>query len=101
MRTLKNEDFQYAHSVACTKCKAGHQSAQLQHPKPKKLTGIAVGSLEGALWRGGNVVGQIGWAGTKGRALGGTVDHPVDTRDLEGVLRDCGQCWMAVYVHVS
>ena len=51
------------------------------------LTGVAVGTLEGALRPGGDARGQVRRTRSKGRALG-SADHPVDALDLERVLRD-------------
>jgi len=53
-------------------------------PSPK-LTGVAVGTLEGALRRGRDARGQIGRAGAEGRALG-RADHAGHALDLERVL---------------
>ena len=47
--------------------------------------GVAVGTLEGALRRGRDVLRQVGRAGTERRALG-RADHTTDALDLEGVL---------------
>ena len=51
------------------------------------LTGIAVGTLEGALRLGGDAPGKVRRTRSKGRALR-SADHPVDALDLERMLRE-------------